>query len=167
MKKLFNTHYLLFFVLFGLALTSGCGGDDPEPTAVTVQNFSATIAENPAQGTVLGTLSATTNRGTLAYALTAQNPAGAFALNATTGQITVADASVFDFEARTTVTATATATADGVSNTASITITLTDVQEITVTANNFGVTVNEHPTDGTVWEPFLPPPAKVALHLSW
>ena len=41
-----------------------------------------------------------------------------FNINATTGALTVGNASLFDFETRTALTATITATADGVSATA-------------------------------------------------
>ena len=144
-----NTSFLatLFLLAFiGISMLSGCGGsDEPTPTEIAVQSFSVTISENPTNGQILGTLSASTNQGTLAYAISNQNPAGAFNINSTTGQIAVADASLFDFEARTSLTASFTASADGVSKSGTITVTLTDVAEITVTAQNFSITMAENP----------------------
>ncbi len=102
--------------------------DVAEPT-VTVSNFTASIAENAAAASVLGTLTATATLGTATFSISSQTPAGAIAVNATTGQLTVADASKFNFELFPTITANVLATNSSATATATVTITLTDVTE--------------------------------------
>ncbi|MCA3068204.1 MAG: IPT/TIG domain-containing protein [Cytophagales bacterium] len=102
--------------------------DVAEPT-VTVSNFTASIAENAAAASVLGTLTATATLGTATFSISSQTPAGAIAVNATTGQLTVADESKFNFELFPTITANVLATNSSATATAIVTITLTDVTE--------------------------------------
>ena len=56
--------------------------------------------ENAANGTVVGTVAASDPDAgdTLSYAITGGNTGGAFAINATTGQITVNNSAALDFE---------------------------------------------------------------------
>ena len=147
MKFFKRFQYLL--VLAVISIISSCEEDEPAPVQVTTTDFSKTIAENPADGFVLGTPSATADRGTIVFSITSQTPSGAMAIDATSGELTVADASLFDFETNPTLTATVSATVEGVSKSADITITLTDIAE-TVTANVFTETIDENPTDGQV-----------------
>lgn len=84
----------LLFLCLGIMLTS-CKKDEAEPEAIVINadNFSAALPGNTQNGTVVGTVSATTNGGTLTYTWASQGIAGALTINATTGQITVASAS--------------------------------------------------------------------------
>jgi surface protein len=150
MKKLKPKFLALIFLL--TATVFSCREDEnPAPVEVAILAFSETIAENPTVGTPLGSLSATTNRGTLVYSLANQNPAGALAVDSLTGELSVANANLFDFEANPELTATGVASVEGVSQSAAITITLTDVKEgntvggVTVTAEDFSVTIDENP----------------------
>lgn len=107
---------------------------------ISVSNFSASIAENPSNGQILGNLSAsTTNEGALVYTLLVENPAGALAIQPT-GNVIVLDKNFFNFEQRTQITATVTAASNYSTDfkNATITITLTDVTE----------TVQQRLTDG-------------------
>ena len=134
-----------------LLIAFSCDNDDePTPIEITVSPLQVTIAENPQNGDLLGKLNATTNQGTLAFSLTNENPVGAMAIDASTGNITVADASLFDYESNTTISAMGNVTAEGKVATANITITLTDVDESTLSAQDFAVTIDENPTDGQV-----------------
>lgn len=123
MKKL--TFLILITILWS------CSGDDPEvtPIEVEVEDFSATISENPEVGDVLGTVDFSVTSGTATFSLISVNPSGALAINASSGQLTVADASLFDYEDRTSISATVNATADTESASATVTITLQDVIE--------------------------------------
>jgi surface protein len=103
--------------------------DTPAPIEITFNGITFTIPENPTNEQVIGELPASVNRGDLAFSLKDQDPAGAMAINPTSGQLTVLDASKFDFETNPTVTATAVATVEGVEKTATITVTITDVVE--------------------------------------
>jgi autotransporter-associated beta strand protein len=56
------------------------------------------IAENSANGASLGTVSPVGVSGTLTYTISAGNAGGAFAINASTGALTVANSAALDFE---------------------------------------------------------------------
>ena len=118
---------LLFFA--GIILCA-CKDDDATPAPqVSIVDFDLAINENPASGFVLGTPTASTDRGELEYRIDQQMPAGAIAINATSGQLSVADSSLFDYEINPVISATVHATAEGTSEEASITITLNDLNE--------------------------------------
>jgi VCBS repeat-containing protein len=92
------------------------------------------LAENSAVGTTVGTVVAADPdpQTTLMYALAAGNESGAFAINQRTGQITVANSAVLNFEVTPQFVLTVEAMDDGVpalSGSATITITLTNVNE--------------------------------------
>ncbi|MDX1903196.1 MAG: LamG-like jellyroll fold domain-containing protein [Thermonemataceae bacterium] len=99
------------------------------PTNITVDNFETSINENPNNGATIGSITASSNQGTLNFALSNQNPAGALSINANTGEISVADASLFDYETRKSITATITASVDTTSRSATITINLNDLYD--------------------------------------
>ncbi|MGX6443867.1 cadherin domain-containing protein [Neobacillus sp. K501] len=64
------------------------------------QGFSATMDENSANGTTVGTVTATdADAGSqFTYSITAGNSEGAFAIDATSGEVTVTDSSKLDYE---------------------------------------------------------------------
>jgi hypothetical protein len=80
-----------------LVLFSACKDDEPIPK-ITAENFETTIDENPVSGMEIGALAVTTSKGSLTYTMKSESVAGAFAIGATTGKLTVLDASKFDFE---------------------------------------------------------------------
>lgn len=96
------------------------------PSALALSN--ATVAENSAAGTLVGTLiGVDVDGGTLTYALTG-NAGGRFQVDAVTGAVTVADGASLDFETATSHGITATVTdAAGLSFTRGFTIAVTDL----------------------------------------
>ena len=68
--------------------------------APTASDAAFGLAENSSDGTVVGSVSASDQDAsdTLSYAITDGDPLGAFAIDATTGEITVADSAQLDFE---------------------------------------------------------------------
>jgi Protein of unknown function (DUF1566) len=140
MKSILERSCLLAVVI-SITMVS-CHTDDEQAT-ISVQNFTAAINENPASGQSLGTVQ-TTGNGTLTYSITAQTPPGALSINSGTGELTVANAALFDFETNPIITATVSGT--GASNTATVTINVTNVNEVDV--QNFTATINENPTHG-------------------
>lgn len=121
--------------------------DVNERPTILDQNF--TVAENAANGTVVGTVVASDiDAGqSLTYSITQSAPiSGAFAINAVTGQITVADGSLLNFEALSAVALAITVTDNGspnLSHSAVVVVTLTDVNEAPVIANqSFAVAEN-------------------------
>jgi hypothetical protein len=118
----------------------------------TVQNGAFSVNENSANGTVVGTVSAADPDAgsTLTYSIVSGNTGNAFAINPTTGQITVAGS--LDFETLATYSLVVQATDNGnpaLNGTATITINLNNVNETpSVTAATFNV--NENANSGTV-----------------
>jgi hypothetical protein len=102
---------------------------------IVPQAFS--INENSGNGTVVGTVAASDPDAgqTLAYQITAGNTGGAFALNGSTGQITVANSAALDYETTPVFTLTVRVTDNGspaLSSTATVTISLNNVNETPV-----------------------------------
>ena len=101
------------------ATTNAC-----PPPVFGAASYAFSIAETAATGTAVGTVTATTTgAGPVAYTLTAGNTGAAFALDGTTGQLTVAGA----LKAATTASYTLTvqARAGGASATTTVTVTVT------------------------------------------
>ena len=131
MKQLF-----LFLSVFSLILLNSCSDDDDPTmggtgfiTLLEASNFITIVDENIEEGTSLGTIDARTNGGALSFTLDDQNPAGALTLNAASGELTVADASAFDFETNERITGSFTVRSDDESKTGTITINLNDLDE--------------------------------------
>jgi large repetitive protein len=100
------------------------------PDSLTLAS-GGTVAENSANGTVVAQLAATDPDAgaTLSYSLT-NNAGGRFAINATTGQITVANGTLLDFEAATNHSVTARVTDQGgLTRDLTFNVNLTDVVE--------------------------------------
>ena len=104
--------------------------DESIATVITASDLSVSIDENPEAGASLGTIEATVNTGSLQFSLVSQSVAGALALNASTGAVTVADAALFDFETVQSLTASIRVSSGSVSEDVTVTITLTDVDEV-------------------------------------
>ena len=85
-----NTLIILLFI--GV---SSCSSDSNEdnPIIITVgtSDFSTTINENPANGQIIGVVEGTTNQGDVTFSVTQQSPSGAFTIDSSTGELTVAD----------------------------------------------------------------------------
>ncbi|HYO60895.1 MAG TPA: cadherin domain-containing protein, partial [Actinomycetota bacterium] len=100
-----------------------------------VNAASLSLAENSANGTSAGTATATDQDSpaqTLTWAITGGNTGSAFQINASTGEITVADTSDLDFETTPQFNLTVQATDDGTPNRSgsnTITVNLTNVNE--------------------------------------
>ncbi len=115
-----------------------------ENEAPVIANQTRSVAENTAIGTPVGaalTSSDVDADQTLTYAITAGNAAGKFAINDSTGQLTVAGA--LDFETVSTYALTVEVTDDGgapLSSSATVTVNITDVME------NTSLTVNSPQT---------------------
>ena len=115
-------------ILASLILTVGCSSDDDaNTTSINLQNLEVTIDENPTDGQVIGTvLSNSTNP--LTFSIVSQSPSGALEIDATTGELTVLDAGVYDFETNPTITAVI-SSSEAV-NTENVTVKLVNVNEI-------------------------------------
>jgi len=142
MKNAIKFANLLLLIL--LLTTFSCSKDD-EVKVTILQDLEVTIDENPADGQVIGTVQ-DDGSGTLTFSITSQTPAGALSIGSGTGELTVADASLFDFETNPVITATV--SAEGAENTATVTVNLTNINEIG-DFNHGGVVFWIDPTDNS------------------
>lgn len=112
-----------------------------------------TLNENASVGTVVGGIIATDvdTGAILTYSIVGGNSSGAFAIDATTGIITVANPGTLDFEIQSTFSLLIAVT-DGVGAPQSTTtsIDLLDLNELPTTLNLVGGTVNENSSSGTM-----------------
>lgn len=126
-------------------LTLSCSNDDDNSVSVNLADLQATIDENPTNGQVVGTVQSNSSS-SLIFSIASQTPAGALEINSATGQLTVLDETLFDFETNPTITATVSAT--GASNQSTVTINLDNVNEIG-DFNHGGIVFWVDPTDNT------------------
>ncbi|HYE36515.1 DUF4347 domain-containing protein [Methylocaldum sp.] len=108
---------------------------DVNPAITAGQTFN--IAENSANATSIGTVAATGDTNGLIFSITGGNTGGAFAINGSTGEITVANSAALDYETNPTFTLTV-AVDDEDGDTGA-----DDSRTVTINLNN----VNEAPTD--------------------
>ena len=106
-----------------------CSDEEPQPqNPIEVADFETTIDENPDDGQVLGTITASNTSGTVSYALSNEVPEGAFSINSS-GELIVADRALFNFEVNPMLTAEVTVSDDVSNGKATITVSLNDVDE--------------------------------------
>ncbi|MDH5610004.1 MAG: cadherin repeat domain-containing protein [Cyclobacteriaceae bacterium] len=158
MKNTFTNNLLLVTILLAsIGILTSCepdelGPNDPQqdestndgPT-VSAQTFS--IAENSLAGTVVGTISASDADGdALQFSLTGGNAGDAFALDATSGELTVKTSTALDYETTPGFSLTVEVSDGKTALSATITINLTDVDEST----SCRILTTEFPGDGTL-----------------
>lgn len=105
-----------------------------------------TIAENPTLGQSVGFAHATDQDAgdTLTYTVTGGTGAAYFAIDPTTGEITVTDPTAVNFEAATSYTLNLQVEdVAGLIDTITVTINITDINDAPVVATNVGATVDE------------------------
>ena len=144
MKEIRNT----LFCLLCIGVLLSCSEDDdpiinnptdpndPDPVTevtVTATGFSIDLVENPVKATVLGTVSASASDGSeVSYAISSESVIGAVAINSS-GEVSVADSSLFDFEKNQVITLEIAATSGEGSAKASIEI---NIQDLVLEADN-------------------------------
>ena len=139
--------------------------------APTIANQSFTLAENSANGTIVGNVAASdVDAGqTLTYAITGTSLAGAFAINAATGRITVGNSALLNFEAVSSVTLNVRVTDSGnpaLSSAATVTINITNVNDApTITNQTF--TLAENSANGTIFGNVAASDADIGQALSY
>ena len=97
-----------------------------------ISNQSLSVAENLPNGTSVGTISLDAGDvNSIAYSITSGNTSGAFAINSSTGAITVADTTAIDFETATSFALTVVVSDDGGTTTdsATATVNINDVND--------------------------------------
>jgi hypothetical protein len=144
MNKLFKSTKVLLLVIVLTAFS--CSSDDEESVAnipVNIQNLTVTIDENPTDGQVVGTLQ-TDVSGASNFSIISETPTGALTINSSSGELSVADATMFDFETNPVISATI--SASDAENPATVTINLNNLGEVSI--QDLTVAVDENPTNG-------------------
>ncbi len=85
--------------------TDNTDDTNPMDTTIVVNDTTFMIMENSDVSASVGTLAATTNHGSVTFSIKSQSIDGALAIDENSGEMTVADASVFDYETNTSLTA--------------------------------------------------------------
>jgi len=117
-------------VLFVFILGACKKENSIQTSIINTTDLAVNIEENPDSGQVLGAIIASSDRGAVSYALSSESVADAFTVNTTSGEISVADKYLFDFETSPVMSAII-AISDGISNVnANVTIYLTDLEHI-------------------------------------
>lgn len=133
MRFLLTKRFSLFFLLSIFIFFISCSKDSEEPVqtekTIITENLSVTIDENPTNGQLIGTVQGSTNEGSVTFSITEQTPAGAFSIDAASGELKVADESLFDFEINPTITGIVKVSNGSVFENASVTISLNEVNE--------------------------------------
>lgn len=129
MKKIIKEGCLLAVVLLVILVSCKKGNNALQTNTVSVQNFSKNTEENATNGLSIGTVQATGN-GILSYSITTQTPSGALSINSGTGELTVANAALFDFEINPIITATIAVNNSGTTKNLTARINITDVNEV-------------------------------------
>ena len=122
----------LLSLLLVLFLVVSCSDEEPAPEVnPSIDDFNTTIDENPAPNQKIGSINVIQSTGSLNFSLSDQNPVGALNINSQSGELSVADESLYNFEVNPVITALVTVTDDNGSATASVTINLNDINENT------------------------------------
>jgi VCBS repeat-containing protein len=119
-----------------------------------INNQAFSIAENSSNGTNVGTVVASDPDAgqTLTYSILSGNTSGAYAINASTGVLTVANSSALNFETTPSFALVVKVEDNGtgsLSSQATVTINLVNVNEAPVVANQLFI-INENSLNGTV-----------------
>ena len=141
---------LLIVIIIGFtSCSSDSDSNDNNTNEITVStsNFSVTIDENPTNGQVLGTVTGTTNQGSVVFTISNQTPEDAFKIDANTGELSVNNEILFDFEINPIITGTVKVINGNVSKDAIITININDVNESTIYKGNVVLQTQEEIND--------------------
>ena len=96
-------------------------------TSVSINDFTFNINENPTNQVLIGTISGTTNVGTLTYSIESQSNNNALRIDGSTGNLYVVTRSYFDFETNPVITAVVKASNNTVFALSNIKINLKDL----------------------------------------
>lgn len=141
-------YFKILFLLIAVQLLN-CDNDTNEGIigiSFSASDFTITINENPSVNELLGSISATTSQGELTFVLTNQDPDGSINIDYNTGEITVNDPTLFDFETNPVLNAIAEVSNGESMETVTVTINLIDIEENGVTAFDLEVQLYQIPT---------------------
>ncbi len=124
----FSPYIALLFSIFTF-ISCSTDSNDPIPSEVTIttSDFAVTMDENPENGQVIGTVTGSTNEGSVTFSITEQTPSGAFSIDAASGELSVANENLFSFETNPIIAGIVKVANGAIFENASVTITLNDL----------------------------------------
>ncbi|WP_350285740.1 cadherin repeat domain-containing protein [uncultured Croceitalea sp.] len=114
-------------LLCGAIILNSCSKDDNQPFSLSSVNV--TITENPESGDLLGKVGEG-NSSDFTFSITSSSPPGAFKIDAQTGQMYVADKSLFDYEQFIQLSASISATNGTETTNGDFTVALENIDDI-------------------------------------
>lgn len=89
----------MFFLILISIFSISCNSDDTlDSTILTAEDLIISVNENPQTSQTLGIIDVTSNSQTLIFAFISQSSPGALILNVNSGEISVGNSNLFDFE---------------------------------------------------------------------
>jgi len=122
-----------------------------EPIMITADDFTLAINEKRSTGTLLGSIQASTNRGTLSYSIKSQSAEGAFAINESSGSLTVLETDKWFYHINETLTAVITVTSGTVTKDIDVTVQLNDLPPV-LTLERLVYAIDENPDPTANWD---------------
>ncbi len=117
-----------FVILFLLLPFFACNkGDEPQAN-IAADDLLVTIDENPDNGQVLGTITGSSDVGAITYSISSESIEGAFSINASTGELSVANKLAFDYETSPALTAIISLSNGSKTATSNVTVNLNDLE---------------------------------------
>lgn len=119
------------FILTLSLFTFSCGSDDNSEgnSGINALNLVTNFNENPMTGASVGTIQ-TSSSNSLTFSITSQTPAGALAINSSKGELTVANAALFDYETNPLISAAISVIDANTTATANAVVNLNDLDDI-------------------------------------
>jgi len=128
-----KTLNIINFIAIIISLVSCESEDARTPLGITVSaaDFTSEIEENPEENTILGTLTAfASDNSTINFIIDSETPEGALTIDRNTGEISVLDASYFEFDEYTEINAVVNAMSGKVTSAIAINIQLIEILDI-------------------------------------
>ncbi|SRX76069.1 cadherin repeat domain-containing protein [Aequorivita antarctica] len=129
MNRLLSLKLLVIIILTFVSCSKDSDEPEPAETSVTTSDFSTTMDENPTNGQVIGAVQGSTNQGSISFSLIEQFPEGAFSIDPSTGELKVADETLFNFEVNPTIIGTVKVAQGTLFKMASVIINLNNLEE--------------------------------------
>lgn len=126
MKKL-----ILLFTIVICSNILSCSSDDNDKLIITVDTSDVvfSIDENPTNNQVIGVVPGTTNQGNISFSIVSQTPNDAFDIDTATGELTVLNETLFDFETNPIITGIIKVANGEISKNSNLTININDIDE--------------------------------------
>ncbi len=122
-----KTNFVIAVLLFGIIACSS--KEDEIIITIDTTDLNVNIDENPMLNQTIGKVEGTTNGGALSFSIISQKPNDAFAVNNTTGEISVLNEILFDFEINPVITGVVKVSNGEISSFSTVTITINDIEE--------------------------------------